>query len=111
MHSPEIIFLDEPTSGLDPQSMKAIHKIILFPLMTLVMENIKPWQYLTEAGIYVWGICMVEAGVIASGFHYPKNILIILSIDVLSYLFPSFFPIHYTRVVNSYFPKFISCSL
>lgn len=29
MHSPEIIFLDEPTSGLDPQSMRAIHKIIL----------------------------------------------------------------------------------
>ncbi len=29
MHSPEIIFLDEPTSGLDPQSMRAIHRIIL----------------------------------------------------------------------------------
>lgn len=29
MHSPEIIFLDEPTSGLDPQSMRAIHTIIL----------------------------------------------------------------------------------
>lgn len=29
MHFPKIIFLDEPTSGLDPQSMKAIHKIIL----------------------------------------------------------------------------------
>lgn len=29
MHSPKIIFLDEPTSGLDPQTMKAIHRIIL----------------------------------------------------------------------------------
>lgn len=29
MHSPKIIFLDEPTSGLDPQSMRAIHQIIL----------------------------------------------------------------------------------
>ena len=29
MHNPKIIFLDEPTSGLDPQSMKAIHKLIL----------------------------------------------------------------------------------
>ena len=29
MHSPKIIFLDEPTSGLDPQSMKAIHRMIL----------------------------------------------------------------------------------
>ena len=29
MHSPQIIFLDEPTSGLDPQTMRAIHKIIL----------------------------------------------------------------------------------
>ena len=29
MHDPDVIFLDEPTSGLDPQSMKAIHKMIL----------------------------------------------------------------------------------
>ena len=29
MHSPKIIFMDEPTSGLDPQSMKAIHRMIL----------------------------------------------------------------------------------
>lgn len=29
MHSPKIIFLDEPTSGLDPQSMRAIHRMIL----------------------------------------------------------------------------------
>ncbi|MGN0246448.1 MAG: ABC transporter ATP-binding protein [Lachnospiraceae bacterium] len=29
MHAPKIIFLDEPTSGLDPQSMRAIHRIIL----------------------------------------------------------------------------------
>lgn len=29
MHSPRIIFLDEPTSGLDPNSMRAIHKLII----------------------------------------------------------------------------------
>lgn len=29
IQEPEIIFLDEPTSGLDPQSMKAVHKMIL----------------------------------------------------------------------------------
>ena len=29
IQKPEIIFLDEPTSGLDPQSMKAVHKIIM----------------------------------------------------------------------------------
>lgn len=29
MHTPKIIFLDEPTSGLDPQTMKAIHRMIL----------------------------------------------------------------------------------
>ena len=29
MNDPKILFLDEPTSGLDPQSMKAIHRIIL----------------------------------------------------------------------------------
>lgn len=29
LHSPEIMFLDEPTSGLDPQSMRAIHRLIL----------------------------------------------------------------------------------
>ena len=30
MHSPKLIFLDEPTSGLDPQTMRQIHKIILY---------------------------------------------------------------------------------
>ena len=29
IQKPEIIFLDEPTSGLDPQSMKAVHKMIM----------------------------------------------------------------------------------
>lgn len=29
IQKPEIIFLDEPTSGLDPQSMKAVHKMII----------------------------------------------------------------------------------
>ena len=29
LHSPRILFLDEPTSGLDPQTMKAVHRIIL----------------------------------------------------------------------------------
>lgn len=29
MHSPPILFLDEPTSGLDPNSMRAIHKLII----------------------------------------------------------------------------------
>ena len=29
IQNPEIIFLDEPTSGLDPQSMKAVHKMIM----------------------------------------------------------------------------------
>jgi len=32
-----------------------------------MMANVKPWQYLMGVGTYVWGICMVGAGVMASG--------------------------------------------
>ena len=36
-------------------------------LRVLMMANVKPWQYLTGVGIYVWGICMMGAGVMAFG--------------------------------------------
>lgn len=36
-------------------------------LRVLMMANVKPWQYLMGVGTYVWGICMVGAGVMASG--------------------------------------------
>lgn len=33
----------------------------------LMMTNVKPWQYLTGVGLYVWLICMLGAGVMATG--------------------------------------------
>lgn len=36
-------------------------------LRVLMMANVKPWQYLIGVGIYVWGICMAGAGVMAAG--------------------------------------------
>ena len=35
-------------------------------LRVLIMSNVKPWQYLTGVGLYVWLICMVGAGVMAT---------------------------------------------
>ncbi|MCR5517831.1 MAG: ABC transporter permease [Lachnospiraceae bacterium] len=40
-------------------------------LRVLLMANIKPWQYLTGIGMYVWSICMMGAGVMATGL--PKQ--------------------------------------
>ena len=36
-------------------------------LRVLTMANVKPWQYLVGVGFYVWIICMLGAGVMASG--------------------------------------------
>lgn len=36
-------------------------------LRVLMMANVKPWQYLLGVGLYVWTICMVGAGVMATG--------------------------------------------
>ncbi|MGN0340887.1 MAG: ABC transporter permease [Lachnospira sp.] len=35
-------------------------------LRVLMMANVKPWQYLTGVGLYVWLICMAGAGVMAA---------------------------------------------
>ena len=35
-------------------------------LRVLTMANVKPWQYLLGVGIYVWSICMLGAGVMAT---------------------------------------------
>ena len=37
-------------------------------LRVMMMANVKPWQYLLGVGIYVWTICMIGAGVMATGF-------------------------------------------
>ncbi len=36
-------------------------------LRVLTMANVKPWQYLAGVGLYVWLICMIGAGVMATG--------------------------------------------
>ncbi|SCX86441.1 ABC-2 family transporter protein [Lachnospiraceae bacterium XBB2008] len=36
-------------------------------LRVLTMANVKPWEYLSGVGIYVWVICMIGAGVMATG--------------------------------------------
>ena len=36
-------------------------------LRVLTMANVKPWQYLIGIGFYVWLICMIGAGVMATG--------------------------------------------
>lgn len=48
-------------------------------LPVLLMANVKPWQYLLGVGVYVWFICMVGAGVMATGF-VGKDIVVYLLI-------------------------------
>lgn len=38
-------------------------------LRVLMMANVKPWQYLLGVGAYVWTICMIGAGIMATGFR------------------------------------------
>ncbi|MCQ2525966.1 MAG: ABC transporter permease [Lachnospiraceae bacterium] len=38
-------------------------------LRVMMMANVKPLQYLLGVGIYVWTICMIGAGVMATGFR------------------------------------------
>ena len=36
-------------------------------LRVLMMANVKPFEYLIGAGLYVWGICMIGACIMATG--------------------------------------------
>ena len=36
-------------------------------LRVLMMANVKPWEYLSGVGIYVWTLCMAGAGIMATG--------------------------------------------
>ena len=36
-------------------------------LRVLLMANVKPWEYLTGVGLYVWSVCMLGSGVMAAG--------------------------------------------
>lgn len=47
-------------------------------LRVLMMSDVKPWQYLTGIGIYVWTICMCGAAVMSTAYKGK---------DVLFYLF------------------------
>lgn len=38
-------------------------------LRVLMMANVKPWQYLLGVGLYVWIICMIGAGMMATGLE------------------------------------------
>ena len=48
-------------------------------LRVLMMANVKPWEYLTGVGLYVWTLCMAGAGVMATGLP-AENIPFFLTI-------------------------------
>ena len=39
-------------------------------LRVLLLSNVKPWEYLTGVGVYIWLICMIGAGVIGMAGKY-----------------------------------------
>ena len=38
-------------------------------LRALTMADVKPWEYLSGVGLYVWTLCMAGASVMATGFE------------------------------------------
>ena len=58
-------------------------------LRVLMMANVKPWQYLVGVGVYVWTICMLGAGIMATGLDresVPAYMLIMGAGFILSIL-------------------------
>lgn len=59
-------------------------------LRVLIFSNVKPYEYLSGVGIYVWGICMVGAGVICAAGGYDLRtsaaFLGILAVGILTSL-------------------------
>ena len=58
-------------------------------LRVLMMANVKPWQYLVGVGVYVWTICMLGAGIMATGLdreNIPAYMLIMGAGFILSIL-------------------------
>lgn len=45
-------------------------------LRVLLMSNVKPMEYLTGVGIYVWGMCMIGAVIIACAGGYKGESLV-----------------------------------
>lgn len=54
-------------------------------LRVLLMANVKPWQYLVGVGIYVWSICMIGAGVMATGLP-RQDIVVYLQIMEVGFI-------------------------
>lgn len=87
MHSPEIIFLDEPTSGLDPQSMRAIHKMILDKkkegcTIFLTTHNMEEAAALCDTAALLNEGRIVESGepeAICRKYNHQKKIILHLS--------------------------------
>lgn len=59
-------------------------------LRVLIFSNVKPYEYLLGVGIYVWGICMIGAGVICAAGGYDLQtsaaFLGILAVGILTSL-------------------------
>ena len=54
-------------------------------LRVLIMANVKPYQYVLGVGLYVWIICMLGAGVMATGFS-SENVINYLCIMGIGFL-------------------------
>lgn len=58
-------------------------------LRVLLMSNVKPMEYLTGVGIYVWGMCMIGALIIALSGNYTGRSLLYFMIIMAVGLFVS----------------------
>ena len=63
-------------------------QFVMFPALTLIMENVKPAEYLIGVGIYIWIICMIG---VAIG-TWSKNQMMATSVTVPVMMVFSFLP-------------------
>ena len=85
-------------------------------LRVLMMADMKPWQYLTGIGLYVWSICMIGAGVMSVNIASADRLFFLsvmalgLIISIIAGAFIGVFSKNQMMATSITLPLMIVCS-